>query len=124
MKHSQSARPSERMQRALQELFGEPIAHVRVHQYSLYARLHIGARATTRRNRILLGHSAESFWADPELVLHEYFHVLRQWQPRRLSLFKYLMECLRRGYWNNRFEIEARDFASAQRERFVELLKQ
>ena len=24
----------------------------------------------------------------------------------------YLLECLRRGYWNNRFEIEAREFAA------------
>jgi hypothetical protein len=26
---------------------------------------------------------------------------------------RYLGECLRRGYWNNRFEVEARAFADA-----------
>jgi hypothetical protein len=26
---------------------------------------------------------------------------------------RYLLECVRRGYWNNRFEVEAREFADA-----------
>jgi Domain of unknown function (DUF4157) len=116
--------PPPQMRHALEQLFGEPVEHVRIHERSLYARLHIGARATTRRNRILLRHSAEHFWNDPELVLHEYFHVLRQWQPRRLSLLKYVVECARHGYWQNRFEIEARVFARTQRDRFVALLTQ
>ncbi|RPH54167.1 MAG: DUF4157 domain-containing protein, partial [Lysobacterales bacterium] len=68
---------------ALREIFGEHVEHIRVIERSAYARLHLGARATTRRNRILLRDSAETFWADPELILHEYFHVLRQWRPRR-----------------------------------------
>ena len=100
------------LQRALREIFGEAIAHVRVIEHSLYARLHFGALATTRRNRILLKGSAVEFWADPELVLHEYFHVIRQWQPRRLTIWRYLLEWLQRGYWHNEFEIEARDFAA------------
>jgi hypothetical protein len=97
---------------ALSEVFGEPAAHVRVIEHSWYARLHWGARATTRRARILLAGSAEDFWRDPELVLHEYFHVLRQWQPRRLTVLRYLLESLRNGYWRNCFEIEAREFAA------------
>jgi hypothetical protein len=107
---------------ALREIFGEPASHVRVIEHSRYARLHLGARATTRRNRILLRHSAEHFWNDPELVLHEYYHVLRQWQPRRLTIWKYLLECVRRGYWRNRFEIEAREFAAANVSRFHHLI--
>jgi hypothetical protein len=116
--------PPEPIARALAELFNESISHVRVHEHSFYARAHLGARATTRRNRILLRHSAEHFWSDPELILHEYFHVLRQWQPRRLSLLKYIVEWMRRGYWENRFEIEAREFARTHRDRFLQLLKQ
>jgi hypothetical protein len=107
---------------ALHEIFGERIDHVRVFERSWYARLHLGARATTRRSRILLRDSAETFWGDPELILHEYFHVLRQWQPRRLTLWRYGVEWLRRGYWNNRFEIEARQFAAAHREALCTLL--
>jgi hypothetical protein len=98
---------------ALREIFGESIDHVRVIEHSLYARMHLGARATTRRSRILLRGSAEDFWRDPELILHEYFHVLRQWQPRRLTIWRYLKECARRGYWHNNYEIEARAFAAA-----------
>jgi hypothetical protein len=98
---------------ALRETFGEPVDHIRIIENSLYARLHFGARATTRRGRILLRGSAKEFWNDPELILHEYFHVLRQWQPRRLTIWKYLTESARNGYWHNCYEIEARAFAAA-----------
>src|ERR1700754_4213556 len=86
---------------ALREIFGEPVDHVRVIENSLYARMHFGARATTRRGGILLRGSAKDFWNDSELVLHEYFHVLRQWQPRRLTIWKYLKESARNCYWHN-----------------------
>lgn len=107
---------------ALENIFGEAVAHVRVIEHSRYARLHFGARATTRRTRILLAGSAESFWSDAELVLHEYFHVLRQWQPRRLTIARYLLECCRRGYWHNAYEVEARDFTARHRLRYSALL--
>jgi hypothetical protein len=109
---------------ALSEVFGESTAHVRVIEYSRYARLHWGARATTRRARILLAGSAEEFWRDPELVLHEYFHVLRQWQPRRLTVLRYLLESLRNGYWRNRYEIEAREFAARNVMNFRRLIRE
>jgi hypothetical protein len=89
---------------------------------SAFARWHAGARATTRPDRIFLSCSATRFWSDPELVLHEYFHVLRQWQPRRLTRLNYAAELLRNGYWLNRFEIEARRFADEHRETLRELL--
>lgn len=112
MKFSRTHVPPQPLRAALHGIFGEPVDHVRVIEHSLYARLHFGARATTRRNRILLRDSAAAFWRDPDLVLHEYFHVLRQWQPRRLTIWRYLAEWLQRGYWLNRFEIEAREFAA------------
>ena len=115
--------PPPALRAALQEIFGEPVDHVRVIEHSLYARLHFGARATTRRNRILLRDSAAAFWCDPDLVLHEYFHVLRQWQPRRLTILRYLLESLRRGYWLNCFEIEARQFAATHSARLQKLLR-
>lgn len=114
--------PPQPLRAALQEIFGAPVDHVRVIEHSFYARLHLGARATTRRNRILLRDSAAAFWSDPDLVLHEYFHVLRQWQPRRLTIWRYVFESLRRGYWLNRFEIEAREFAATHTPRLQELL--
>jgi len=98
---------------ALREIFGEPVEHIHVIENSLYARMHFGARATTRRGRILLRGSAKDFWNDPDLVLHEYFHVLRQWQPRQLTIWRYLIESARRGYWHNCYEIEARAFSAA-----------
>jgi uncharacterized protein DUF4157 len=116
------ALPPESLRAALQEIFGERVDHVRVIEHSLYARLHFGARATTRRNRILLRDSAAAFWCDLDLVLHEYFHVLRQWQPRRLTIWRYLVESLRRGYWLNCYEIEARHFAAMHAAKLQKLL--
>jgi hypothetical protein len=107
---------------ALREIFGEDVSHVRVIERSTYARLHWGCTATTRRSRILLRDSAERFWRDPDLVLHEYFHVIRQWQPRRMTTLSYVIEWLRRGYWRNRYEIEARRFAALHRARLLRLL--
>ena len=100
------------MSRALEQLLGASVAHVRVIEHSCFARLH-GRRAvaTTRRGRIYLRGSAAEFFANPWLMLHEYCHVIRQWQPGTLTATRYLLECLRRGYWNNRFEVEARAFA-------------
>ena len=98
---------------ALEEIFGESVAHVRVIEHSLYARLHLRAIATTRRGRIYLSGEAAAFFADPSLLLHEYWHVIGQWQRGTLTVPRYLLECLRRGYWNNRFEVEARAFAAA-----------
>jgi hypothetical protein len=107
---------------ALEVVFGESVRHIRVFENSFYARLHLGARATTRRDRILLAQCAEKFWSDPELLLHEYFHVVRQWQTRRLTIVRYVTESLRRGYWRNSFEIEARTFAAANVSRLCSLL--
>jgi Domain of unknown function (DUF4157) len=95
---------------ALEQLLRERIGHVKVVEHSWYARLH-GAFATTRAQRIYLAGSAADFFTNPWLMLHEYCHVLRQWQTGSLTVPRYLLECLRRGYWNNRFEVEARAFA-------------
>lgn len=100
---------------ALESVFGERVDYVRVVEHSLFARLHSCDHATTRRRRIYLRGRAAEFFGNPELMLHEYCHVVKQWEPRRLTAWRYLAESLRRGYWQNRFEIEAREFAKAHR---------
>jgi hypothetical protein len=96
---------------ALEAVLGEPVSHVRIIEHSLYARLHPRAVATTRRRRIYLRGAAQDFFDNPWLMLHEYCHVLKQWEPGDLTLLRYCLECLRRGYRHNRFEVEARAFA-------------
>ncbi len=103
---------------ALCGIFGSGVRRVRLVPHSWYARLHGGADATTRRNVIYLRGSIAAFAADPALMLHEYFHVIHQWHSRRLTVPRYLMEWLKRGYWNNRFEREARDFTQAHLQRW------
>jgi hypothetical protein len=98
------------LRHALADLFGDAVDDVELHERSLFAWLHMGARATTRRNRIYLRGSLNEFFGDPELLLHEYFHVLRQWNRGRMSLWDYLLESRRHGYWHNRYERQARRF--------------
>lgn len=107
---------------SLEELLGESIDDVDVIEYSWFARAHLRAVATTRRRRIYLRGSASDFFSDPALMLHEYCHVIRQWRPGRLTLLRYLLEWFRRGYWENRFEVEAREFTDDNLYRFRALL--
>ncbi|MGE0582929.1 MAG: hypothetical protein AB7P31_12460 [Steroidobacteraceae bacterium] len=116
------ARMPPALRATLIEVFGEGVDAVRVIEHSWFACLHVRALATTRRRRIYLRDGAAPFFADPTIVLHEFFHVLGQWEPRRLSVWKYVVELFRRGYWDNRFEIEAREFAEDHRHRYCALL--
>src|SRR5262245_29313162 len=97
---------------ALEKFFGGGVRTVFVVEHSLFARMHYRINATTRRRRIYLTGSAESFFSNPTLMLHEYCHVLRQWEPGHLTTVRYLIEWFRKGYWDNQFEIEAREFAA------------
>ena len=108
---------------ALAALFGEHAAHVHVIEYSWFARLHYRALATTRRRRIYLRGSAADFLASPLLVLHEYCHVMHQWETGRLTRTRYVVEWLRRGYRRNCFEIEARECAPLNLGEYVRLLE-
>lgn len=88
---------------------------IRVKENTFYARL--AARkmkshslAIVWRNSVhLCNISREQFLRDKPFVLHELEHVR---QFRRYGTFRfvvlYLWEGLRKGYYNNRFEVEAR----------------
>jgi hypothetical protein len=109
--------------RALEQIFEEPVIEVRVIEYSRYARVHRGMAATTRPDRILLAASGAEFIANPGMVLHEYFHVLRQWRTGYLTRWRYLFESARCGYWENCFEREAREFSSSVLRRYLGCLR-
>jgi hypothetical protein len=104
---------------ALAVFFGDGVSRVKVIEHSLFARLHWNATATTRRRRIYLRGSAADFFNDPALMIHEYFHVMNQWEPRLLTSWRYVLESLRHGYWSNRFEVEARQYTAVNLHRFV-----
>jgi hypothetical protein len=115
--------PPPNVRNALHALFGARVDSVRVVEHSLFARLHGRAIATTRRRAIYLRGSAADFFGNADLVLHEYCHVLHQWEPGHLTSLAYVAEWMRRGYWLNRFEVEARAFASRHLHRFHALLR-
>lgn len=113
-----SAAVPEEVLATLESIFGEGVHRVRVIEHSLFTRLHGRAIATTRRRRIFLRGSAADFYRSPELMLHEYCHVLLQWEPGELTTLRYVLEWLRRGYHHNRFEVQAREFAQTHLHRF------
>jgi hypothetical protein len=126
-KRTEKARPPERefvlppaARAALVRLFGPAAAEVRIVEHSRHWTFR-GRRfaATTRPGVIFLRDSGAGFLADPELVLEEYFHVLRQWGTGELTRWRYLRQWLRHGYARNPFEVEAKRFA---RERRAELV--
>jgi hypothetical protein len=107
---------------AIEHVFEESVDRVIVIEHSRYAKFHRGMTATTRPNRILLAISGREFAANPQLLLHEYYHVLCQWRPGYLTRWRYMAESIRCGYSANRYEQEAREFAAGAVERYVEIL--
>ena len=108
---------------ALEHVFAEPVGGILVIERSRYARLQRGVCATTRPNRILLAISGAEFVGRPELLLHEYFHVIRQWRTGYLTRWRYVVELARRGYWANRYEREAREFTAGTLRQYREYLQ-
>jgi hypothetical protein len=80
--------------------------------------------ATTRPNRILLTISGAEFASNPELLLHEYYHVLCQWRTGYLTRWRYMVESIRCGYRQNRYELEAREFAAANLDQYRGFLRE
>lgn len=91
---------------ALEELLGESVGNVKVVERSWYAAAHGNILATTRKELILLNMPGDSFSQLPELVLHEYYHVVKQWRHGELTLVKYIIESAKNGYLNNRYEVQ------------------
>jgi hypothetical protein len=112
------------LRQALTRLLGEDIERVRLIERSWRVRWHPHMLATTRRNRIYLRGTVEQFAVNRALVLHEYFHVIAQWGPGRLTRWRYLWECARRGYRANRFEVETREFVARNLGRFQRLIEE
>jgi hypothetical protein len=116
----------ERYVRALATLFEtteEAIRRVAITEYSGFARRH-RAHAVTRVDAIHLAISGGEFLGDPELTLHEYYHVLRQWNTGEMTRLRYVAEWIRRGcrYGRICYEVEARDFARRNLPRYRALL--
>jgi len=109
---------------ALERLFEESVSQVAVIERSRYAKLHRGMAATTRPNRILLTISGAEFASNPELLLHEYYHVLCQWRTGYLTRWRYMLESIRCGYRQNRYELEAREFAAANLDQYRGFLRE
>jgi RHS repeat-associated protein len=114
--------PSYELRTCLEEIFREPIASVKVYDHSVVP----GHYATTRRNAIYISGDCNSFWLSYNTILEEYYHVLRQWNPGRLTRFKYVIDWVREGE-KNKWEKEAQAFANKNDERLricVEELRQ
>jgi hypothetical protein len=79
------------------------------------ARVVLGTRRVAMvigRTVHLSGASRQEFLAEPEWLAHELVHI-RQYREHGLLpfLWKYLVESARVGYYQNKFEVEAREEA-------------
>lgn len=68
-----------------------------------------GILAVTAKNAIYFRYSGTSFLADLELVLHEYYHVVHQWNNDRLTVARYVAAGT--NHATNKWEVEAMNFA-------------
>jgi len=120
--------PPAEMKKCLEIILNVNISAIKVNPDSTFARLHgKNTAATTRKNNIYLNKkwypNCKSFWADKRTVLHEYFHVVHQWNTGELTVPKYIWESMKNGYWNNKYEVEARNFANRKLNALNECMK-
>ncbi|MDO1527225.1 RHS repeat-associated core domain-containing protein [Fulvimonas sp. R45] len=107
----------------LAQIFGQSVASVNIRN-KMFVRTDF---VTTRKNSIRLPPtlSIDEFFADHGLVLHEYYHVLRQWNTGILTRRGYLAEFVRSGSWaeGNRFEDAANEFSGRNVQAFNDCLE-
>jgi hypothetical protein len=114
--------PGPKMKKCLEEIFGQSIDSIDVVIDPAMVCRHHGdddqgnpkLGATTRPNTIYFNFPCNRFWADPEFVLHEYFHVVRQWGQGMTRPGYIALAWIR--------EKEARDFAAQNVNRLKECL--
>jgi RHS repeat-associated protein len=96
----------------LKQIFGQSVAGVNVRNKQFVDNEWI----TTRKNSIRLppDYSSTEFFSNPHLVLHEYYHVLKQWNTGDMTRRSYAAEFLRNGAEKgNKYEDAADAFADA-----------
>jgi uncharacterized protein RhaS with RHS repeats len=77
--------------------------------------------ATTRKNKIIVYGSCEDFFNNPDTVLEEYHHVLRQWNTGRLSRLKYAIAWIKDGY-DNKWERESKAWVKDNIQSYLDCL--
>jgi hypothetical protein len=78
------------------------VFHVRAFWWQTWLQSHKGVRASSIGNVVLLGNRLLSKDLEHELV-----HVLQYEQRPFIQAFLYVLETIRHGYRNNKYEIEA-----------------
>ncbi|MBX3724385.1 MAG: RHS repeat-associated core domain-containing protein [Xanthomonadales bacterium] len=106
----------------LEQIFGQSVAGVRIRSKQFVRNNFV----TTRKNSIRLppSLSVDEFFARPHLVLHEYYHVLAQWNTGEMTRRSYLAEVARSGSWaeGNKYEDAADAFADSNFAAFQDCL--
>ena len=96
------------VKKCLEIIFGESVSGIKIGKRLGFKYI------TTRKNKISLpiGYSCNQFQSSPFLLLHEFYHVLRQWNTGKLTVSKYIAEWTKNGSGNaNKYERAANDFA-------------
>ena len=100
------------MREALERIFGEDSTKdIEIIYRPWYVRLHgISGGSVTRPERIYTDLPPEQFFGDEFHILHEHYHVIRQWRTGDMTRPRYVWEGLKEGR-SNKFEREADAFA-------------
>jgi hypothetical protein len=106
------------MKKCLEQILGEPIDHVEVKEDKEFVNQHfIKSGAVTRPGKIFISMSCDEFFGNNwhDFILHEYFHVVKQW-GKGMGYFSY-------GLNRQKKEKEAQDFGEKNAKRLNDCLK-
>jgi hypothetical protein len=110
--------PGPRMKKCLEKILGEPIDDIQVIESVAMVNLHfMTSGAVTRPGKIYISMSCDQFFGLdwPEFILHEYFHVVKQW-GKGMGYIDYVLNFRKR-------EGEAEEYGKQNAQRLRNCLK-
>jgi len=110
--------PGPKMKGCLEKILEENIDNIEVHEDKLFVNLHgIKSGAVTRPGKIYISMTCNDFFQNdwPDFILHEYFHVTKQW-AKGMSIPGYLLD-------HKKKEGDAQGFGEKHAERLKRCLK-
>jgi hypothetical protein len=110
--------PGAKMKKCLEDILGEPIDKIEVKEDKDFVNQHfIKSGATTRPGKIYISMTCEEFFGNKwfDFILHEYFHVTKQW-GKGMGYVDYILN------WRQK-EREAQEFGEQNAERLDDCLR-
>ena len=110
--------PGPKMKKCLEKILHESVDNIEVIEDKEFVNQHfITSGAVTRPGKIFISMTCDEFFNSdwPVFILHEYFHVTKQW-AKGMTILGYLLD------WRNK-EHDAQQFGEQNAKRFQDCLK-